>query len=73
MNPDERHELLHDASDLAYVHIKFSGLYRELSSEQWERLAQGHAEKVVGLLEGLVDREFTRIEDEKENVWLNQD
>lgn len=62
MTPDERHELLRDLSTITYTHIRFSGLYRELTSEQWERLAQEHAEKVVGLLEALVNEEFTKLE-----------
>ena len=74
MTGDERKELKRDAESLAYTHIRFSGLYRELTSEQWERLAKEHAEKVVGLLEGLVDEEFTRIESKQEemDVWLSR-
>lgn len=62
MSTDERHELLRDLSAVTYTHIRFSGLYRELTSEQWERLAEEHAEKVVGLLEKMVDEEFTKLE-----------
>lgn len=67
MTPDERCELLRDLSSITYTHIRFSGLYRELTSEQWERLAQEHAEQVVGLLEGLVDGEFAKLEASNEH------
>lgn len=62
MTPDERTELLNDLSAIAYTHIRFSGLYRELSEEEWEEMAREYGEKVVGLLEQLVNAKFTELE-----------
>lgn len=33
MTQDERTELLRDAESLAYIHIRFSGLWRELTED----------------------------------------
>lgn len=66
MTTDERAELLRDAESLAYAHIRFSGLYRELTEDGWERLAREHGEKVIELLESLVNERFTQIESEKQ-------
>lgn len=68
MTPDERAELLQDATDLAYVHIKFSGLWRELTEDGWEGLSKRHGKKIVELLEEWVDAEFTRLEAINENL-----
>lgn len=75
MTPDERTELLQDASDLAYAHIRFSGLWRELTNEEWEQLAWEHAGKIVELLESLVNERFTQIENENREMekWLSRD
>lgn len=73
MTRDEREELKRDAESLAYAHIRFSGLYRELSEEEWEQLAREHGERVVGLLEGLVNERLTQIESENREMkeWLS--
>lgn len=66
MTSDERAELLRDAESLAYTHIRFSGLYRELTESEWEKLAREHAGKIIELLESLVNERFTQIESEKQ-------
>lgn len=62
MTPDERNELTRDASALAYSAIRFSGLYRELTSGEWDALAQGLGERMIYRLEGWIEAEISRIE-----------
>jgi hypothetical protein len=65
MTADEHNELLKDASDLAYLTIKFSDLYKELSSDEWDRLAERLGRATLSYIEALVDEEFRRIESAK--------
>lgn len=60
MTPDERNDLLQDANQIAYTAIKFSGLYRELSSAEWDRLADQIATEVVDQIKRRCDEEFNR-------------
>lgn len=68
MTPDEHHELTKDASALAYQMIKFSGLYRDLTSSEWDALAQGLGERMIYRLEGWIENEISRIEAAKEST-----
>lgn len=65
MIPDERSELLRDAERLAYQTIRFTGLYKELSSDEWDQLAERLGRVTLSYLEALIDEEFTRLESEK--------
>lgn len=67
MNQEALHELTEHAETLAYQAILHSGLYRELTGEQWDALTKQYAAKMVEQVEGLVDAELTRIESEKGN------
>lgn len=67
MTPDERNELTKDASVLAYTAIRFSGLYRELTSSEWDALAQGLGERMIYRLERWIETEISRIEAAKES------
>jgi hypothetical protein len=71
MTTDERNELLKDASTLAYQAIRFSGLYKELTSSEWDALAQGLGERLIYRLEGWVEAEIERVEAQKETVSAN--
>lgn len=68
MTTDEISELLRDASSLAYQAIRFSGLYRELTSSEWEALSQGLGERMIYRLEGWIETEIARIERAKEST-----
>lgn len=63
MTPDERAELLKDLSAICYTHIRFSGLFRELTESEWEKLAREHAGKIVELLDQMVDARFNQLEE----------
>lgn len=71
MTPDERRELLHDAERLAYQTIRFTGLYKEFPSAQWNELAERLGRVTLRYVEALVDEEFTRIESEKQAKELS--
>ena len=62
MNQEAKHELRELAQDLTYNFILHSGLAKLLSNEEWDSLAAGMADKAMVFVEGLVDREFDRIE-----------
>lgn len=64
---DERNELLRDASSLAYTAIRFSGLYKELSSAEWDGLAERLGKNIVEFMEGFVDAELIQRETAKES------
>lgn len=66
MTPDERNELLRDASSLAYTAIRFTGLYKELSSAEWDGLADEIAKEIVNQIERRCDEEFAAREDGRE-------
>lgn len=72
MNQDERDELNRDASSLAYTAIRFSGLYKSLSNEEWEALADKYGQQLVAILEAAVDAELTKRAqaDEEMDAWL---
>lgn len=71
MTKDERDDLLEDANQLAYTAIKFSGLYKELTSAEWDALAQGLGERMIYRLEGWIENEVSRIEAAKESTNAN--
>jgi hypothetical protein len=64
MTKDERDELLKDASTLAYQTIRFTGLYKQLSSDEWNGLAERLGRVTLSYIEALADEEFTRIQSE---------
>lgn len=68
MTSDERNELLEDANQLAYTAIKFTGMYKELTSAEWDGLAERWGRIIAGDLERLVDMQFTAREAAKESV-----
>lgn len=68
---DERNELLHDASSLAYTAIRFTGLYKELSSAEWDGLAEKLAPDIVDVVIELIDEEQERIDRAREKWMAN--
>jgi hypothetical protein len=74
MNSEALHELTEYAETLAYQAILHSGLYRELTGEQWNALTKQYAAKLVEQVQGLVDAELTRREAENQELdaWLTQ-
>lgn len=72
MDQEACHELTEHAETLAYAAILHSGLYRELTGEQWDALTKQYAAKLVEQVQGLVDAEFTRREAESREMdaWL---
>lgn len=69
---EETQELQRDASKLAYTAIRFSGLWRDLASEEWEALADKLGALAVGLIQAEIDAELTRREAESRELdeWL---
>ena len=69
---EETQELQRDASKLAYTAIRFSGLWRELASEEWEALADKLGALAVGLIQSEINAELTRREAESRKLdeWL---
>jgi hypothetical protein len=59
---EEAQELQRDASALSYTAIRFSGLYKELSGDEWEALADKYGKQIVAILEAACDEELTRRE-----------
>jgi hypothetical protein len=68
MNPEAKHELLAAATTLAYDYIKHSGAFHSLSGEEWEGLAGKIAQRVLGVMDQVVD-EAVGAMSEKEQVW----
>ena len=62
MNAEAKQELINDAAGLAYSHIRFSGLYKQLSGDEWEALADEWGKEVYELLERRVDDFLTKKE-----------
>lgn len=62
MNTEATHELRELAQDFTYNFILHAGLAKELSNEEWDSLAASMADKAMVFVEGLVDREFERLE-----------
>lgn len=54
MTPEDRHDLLSDAQDLAYNAIKLSGLFHSLSGEQWDELARLMGKRLVEISDDLI-------------------
>lgn len=48
------------AHDLCYQSIRWSGLYKELSNDQWDTLAERLRAQVRTFVEGEIDAELTR-------------
>lgn len=67
MTPEERSDLLRDAERLAYQTIRFTGLYKELLSDEWEMLSKRLGRVTLSYLEALIDEEFTELERAKES------
>jgi hypothetical protein len=55
MNQAAREELVEDANHLAYSYIKHSGAWRSLANDQWDVLAEQMAQRVMGVMERMVD------------------
>lgn len=68
MTKDERDDLLEDANQLAYTAIKFSGLYKELSSAEWDKLADQMGQEIVGWLNWRCEQEAAFREAAKEST-----
>lgn len=71
MTLDERRELLEDANQIAYTAIKFSGLYKELTSAEWDAMARRLAPDIVDVIIELIDEEQERIDREREKWMAN--
>lgn len=67
ISSDERNELLRDASSLAYQAIRFTGLYKELSSTEWDGLANEYGNCLVVRLEQMIDTEMNARQSEREH------
>jgi hypothetical protein len=65
MTNEERRDLHVDSVQLAYEAIKFSPLFRLLSNERADELAEEFANKVDARLAVLIDEELDRIEAQK--------
>lgn len=61
-NAEAKQELINDATGLAYSHIRFSGLYKQLSNDEWEQLADKLGVEVYELLERRIDDFLTEKE-----------
>lgn len=55
------------AHDLCYQSIRWSGLYKELSNDQWDALAERLRAQVRTFVEGEIDNELARLETERNN------
>lgn len=62
---EEQRELFIDASTLAYMAIRFSGLYKRLSGSEWDEMADKFGVMLVDNLNEWVDAELVRRETEK--------
>jgi hypothetical protein len=62
MNKEERRDLHEESTQLAYQAIKFSPLFRLLTNDQADALAEELANKVDVRLAVLIDEELDRIE-----------
>lgn len=51
------------AHDLCYQSIRWSGLYKELTNDQWDALAERLRAQVRMFIEGEINAELTRIEE----------
>ena len=71
---EEQRELFIDASTLAYMAIKYSDLWKQLSGPEWDKLADDLGEKMVDHLNGLINVELTRREAEAREMdaWLSK-
>lgn len=70
---EETQELQRDASRLAYTAIRFSGLWRELTSEEWDAFAEKLGALAVRLIQDEINAELTRREAENQELdqWLS--
>lgn len=68
ISTEEKRDLREQAHELAYQYIRHSDLHRELENERWDALAEQWATWLLVGLEGLIDKEFTRIEGESQKV-----
>lgn len=69
---EEAQELQCDASKLAYTAIRFSGLYRELTGDEWDALADKLGALAVALIQDEINVELTRreLESQELDAWL---
>lgn len=61
-NTEAKQELINDATGLAYSHIRFSGLYKQLRNDEWEQLSEKLGAEVYELLERRIDDFLTEKE-----------
>lgn len=71
MSTEAKTELTKDASALAYTHIRLSGLYKEISNDQWDVLAEEWGKGIINLLETFTAAWFTKLEDAKVKAGLD--
>jgi hypothetical protein len=72
MNQEAKQEQIKDASALAYTHIRLSGLYKEISNDQWDVLAEEWGKGIVNLLETFTDAWFTKLEAAKNDAGVQR-
>jgi len=65
MTPEEQRDLHEDSAQLAYQAIKFSPLFRLLTNDQADALAEEIAKKIDARLAVLIDEELDRVEAQK--------
>ena len=68
MTKDERRDLHHESTTLAYEWIKLTGLSALLTNEQADELADQIATRVDREIEARVDERLTQIQAEQERV-----
>lgn len=73
MTTDEKDELLRDFTSAAHQTIRFTGLFRELSNDEWDALSERLGRAGLSYVEALCDEELTRIEDAKELSRLRRE
>jgi hypothetical protein len=62
MNTEEQRDLHEDSAQLAYEAIKFSPLFRLLTNEQADALAEGMAHRIDARLADWIDEAIDKIE-----------
>ena len=68
MNQAARDKLQEAANHLAYSYIKHSGAWRMLANDQWDVLAEQMAQRVLGVMERMVDKVTGQIA-EQQQEW----
>lgn len=66
MTSKSTRELDQMAFDLCYQSVRWSGLYKRLDNDQWDALADAMVPQVHGFVDGLINDEFTRLEEQQD-------